>query len=132
MKQINLMFVEFTMDLGYYMPNATSYDDLGLFWIDLDDNQTLSIGVLDHDIINMTQEEDFNFEIEFEKYLSNEIKFSMSEKVIMFLEWVLLEPLANGMIFGLVQYEMFGADPMKRRLIDQVSVILKNVKPKKT
>ena len=83
-------------------------------------------------IINMTQEEDFNFEIEFEKYLSNEIKFSMSEKVIMFLEWVLLEPLANGMIFGLVQYEMFGADPMKRRLIDQVSVILKNVKPKKT
>ena len=88
---------------------------IGQFWLDLDVNQTLSIAINDYEIIEMEEEY-----LDVVNFLSNEINFTLGEKILMAFEWILLETLANGLIFGMVQYERLGADPMKRRLTDQV------------
>ena len=103
------------------IPNSTSFNDFEPFWLDLDANQTLSLAINNHELVRIEEEENSNFETEVEKYLFNEISFSWGEKVLMAFEWLFLEVLGNGLIFGMVQYERLGADPMKRRLTDQVS-----------
>ena len=90
---------------------------IGQFWLDLDVNQTLSIAINDYEILEM-EEEYCNETVG--NFLSDEINFTWGEKILMAFEWILLETLANGLIFGMVQYERLGADPMKRRLTDQV------------
>ena len=90
---------------------------IGQFWLDLDVNHTLSIAIDDYTIIEM-EDEYYNETVE--NFLSDEINFTWGEKILMAFEWILLETLANGLIFGMVQYERLGADPMKRRLTDQV------------
>ena len=90
---------------------------IGQFWLDLDVNQTLSIAINDYEILEMEEEYLDDKVVNFQ---SNEINFTWGEKILMAFEWILLESLANGLIFGIVQYERLGADPMKRRLTDQV------------
>ena len=102
------------------IPNSTSFTGFEPFWLDLDANQTLSLAINDYDLVRI-EEENLDFGIEVRKYLVNEIHFSWGEKILMVFEWLILELLGNGLIFGLVQYERLGADPMKRRLTDQVS-----------
>ena len=103
------------------IPNSTSFNDFESFWLDLDVNQTLSIAINNHELVRIEEEENSTLETEVGKYLFNEINFSWGEKVLMAFEWLFLEVLGNRLIFGWVQYERFGADPMKRRLTDQVS-----------
>ena len=57
-------------------------------------------------------------------FLLDEINFTWGKKILMAFEWTLLEILGNGLIFGMIQFERLGADPMKRRLTDQVSKYL--------
>ena len=50
-----------------------------------------------------------------------EIKeFSIAEKVIAVIVWILMEFISNPLLFGIVQFERLGGDPLKRRITDQV------------
>ena len=52
------------------------------------------------------------------------------EKVVTIFLWVIIEVIGNGLLFGLIQYERIGGDPLKRRMIDQVNCprfLLENV-----
>ena len=50
----------------------------------------------------------------------DEDEASTAEKVILAVIWILHEIAGNGMIFGLIQFDRLGGDPLKRRIIDQV------------
>ena len=45
---------------------------------------------------------------------------STAEKVMLGIIWILLETVGNGLIFGLIQFDRLGGDPLKRRITDQV------------
>ena len=47
-------------------------------------------------------------------------KSSNIEKVICVLVWLIIQILGNFLILGIIQYERFGGDPLKRRITDQV------------
>ena len=47
-------------------------------------------------------------------------KSSSIEKVICILVWLIIQTLGNFLIVGIIQYERFGGDPLKRRITDQV------------
>ena len=49
-------------------------------------------------------------------------KSSNIEKVICILVWLIIQTLGNFLILGIIQYERFGGDPLKRRITDQVYV----------
>lgn len=46
------------------------------------------------------------------------------EKVIVSIVWGFLEIPVNAGLFGLVQFDRLGGDPLKRRVTDQVGTIL--------
>ena len=46
------------------------------------------------------------------------------EKVIVSIVWGFLEIPVNAGLFGLVQFDRLGGDPLKRRITDQVGTIL--------
>ena len=52
---------------------------------------------------------------------------SSIEKVICILVWLIIQTLGNFLIVGIIQYERFGGDPLKRRITDQV-IYGKNMK----
>ena len=41
-------------------------------------------------------------------------------KILASTIWIILEFPCNAMLFGLVQFERIGGDPLKRRITDQV------------
>ena len=43
------------------------------------------------------------------------------EKIVIVVLWILVEVFGNGLLFGLIQFDRFGGDPLKRRIVDQVS-----------
>ena len=45
---------------------------------------------------------------------------SLLEKSIIILFWFLTEVFGSVLLFGLVQFERLGGDPLKRRIVDQV------------
>ena len=47
-------------------------------------------------------------------------KSSNIEKVICIIVWLIIQTLGNFLIIGIIQYERFGGDPLKRRITDQV------------
>ena len=42
---------------------------------------------------------------------------------IILVIWFSVQFLGNGLLIGLIQFDRFGEDPLKRRIIDQVSFI---------
>ena len=56
-----------------------------------------------------------NFELEDSALQSN-----LLEKILILVIWVLLAIIGNGLIIGIIQFDRFGGDPLKRRIIDQV------------
>ena len=57
---------------------------------------------------------------------TNETKFevlnclNVEEIIIVVLIWFVIQVFGNGMLIGLIQYDRFGNDPLKRRINDQV------------
>ena len=49
-------------------------------------------------------------------------------KILATTIWIILEFPCNAMLFGLVQFERIGGDPLKRRITDQVQVFVKRKK----
>ena len=48
---------------------------------------------------------------------------SIPEKLTMAFLWIVIELFGNGLLFGLIQFDRLGGDPLKRRIIDQVIYI---------
>ena len=63
----------------------------------------------------------------FSKMNPTEIEFNqetekiLAEKIVIGFIWILVETLGNSMLFGMVQFDRLGGDPLKRRIVDQVS-----------
>ena len=51
---------------------------------------------------------------------SIEVGYPITDKVISGVTWGLMQFPCNAMIFGLVQFDRLGGDPLKRRVTDQV------------
>ena len=66
--------------------------------------------------------QEIGFEVEEDENLTLETKLFLVGSCL------LTEIFGCGLLIGLVQFERFGGDPVKRRLTDQVSVILYCIK----
>ena len=47
---------------------------------------------------------------------------SIPEKLTMAFLWIVIELFGNGLLFGLIQFDWYGGDPLKRRITDQVNL----------
>ena len=50
------------------------------------------------------------------------IEFSNSEKIMFLMEWFIIQVFGNALLLGLIEFDRFGGDPLKRRIIDQVRI----------
>ena len=50
-----------------------------------------------------------------------ELELNFWESILILMLWILIQFLGNGLLLGLIQYNRFGEDPLKRRISDQVS-----------
>ena len=50
------------------------------------------------------------------------ISLTNIEKIVIGVLWFLIEVIGGLLLLGLIQYERFGGDPLKRRIIDQVLI----------
>ena len=75
-------------------------------------------------IINMTTLDEGGFVEELQRHEKKDFNFSTNEKLIFGIEWALYQTIGNGLLFGLIQFDRLGGDPLKRRITDQVSSIL--------
>ena len=66
-----------------------------------------------HNEISIGEDQRKNFEIDGDL---NEIEIG-----IILVIWFSVQFFGNGLLIGLIQFERFGGDPLKRRIIDQVS-----------
>ena len=66
----------------------------------------------------LQEDEDLNSTIE--EFQGNAISFSLGEKMFMLIEWIPIITLGTVLNLLAIQFERFGGDPLKRRLIDQV------------
>ena len=48
----------------------------------------------------------------------------LADRVIAGVLWILCEFPGNALLFGMVQFDRFGGDPLKRRITDQVTFLL--------
>ena len=55
------------------------------------------------------------------------IRFEGSEKIIFGIQWLLFQIIGNGLLIGLIQFDRFGGNPLKRRITDQVSRFFCNI-----
>ena len=86
-------------------------------------DRTFGICDLSEVNINMTTlDEDFTEELH--RHEQKHFDFSSNEKLIFGVELVIYQTIGNGLLFGLIQFDRLGGDPLKRRITDQVSWIL--------
>ena len=57
------------------------------------------------------------------EFVSEDLSLTIYQKVIVVIVWFSVMILGNSMLYGLIQFEKYGGDPLKRRIIDQVSKI---------
>ena len=59
------------------------------------------------------------------KFDASRINLNLVESMAIIGMWILLQTFGNGMLIGMILYEREGnGDPLKRRIIDQVMIIL--------
>ena len=54
------------------------------------------------------------------KFSIDDLSFNTFEKIVIVLLWLVIQILGNTMLLGLIHFDWFGGDPLKRRLQDQV------------
>ena len=57
---------------------------------------------------------------------ARDLEMTTIETLILLILWILVQVIGNALLFGLIIYERQGNDPLKRRIIDQVSLSLLN------
>ena len=55
------------------------------------------------------------------KFLSEDLELSNFEKVVIGVFWIMIVVIGNGFLIGIIQFDRFGGDPLKRRIVDKVS-----------
>ena len=53
-----------------------------------------------------------------------QVDLNILECIGIVIIWILIQFLGNGLLLGLIQYDRLGGDPLKRRICDQVSIII--------
>ena len=53
-----------------------------------------------------------------------QVDLNIKERIGILMIWILIQFLGNGLLLGLIQYDRLGGDPLKRRISDQVSIII--------
>ena len=54
------------------------------------------------------------------EFIVEENELGVAEKVLILLIWLLIETIGNGMHFGIIHFDIWAGDPLKRRISDQV------------
>ena len=55
---------------------------------------------------------------------NSEVNFETHEKIIFGIEWLTIQFVGNILLLGMIQFDLNGSDPMKRRITDQVNVVI--------
>ena len=55
------------------------------------------------------------------KFLSEDLELSYFEKVVIGVFWIMIVIIGSGFLIGIIQFDRFGGDPLKRRIVDKVS-----------
>ena len=50
------------------------------------------------------------------------ISLTNLENIVIGVLWFLIEVIGNLLLLGLIEFDRFGGDPLKRRIIDQVCI----------
>ena len=53
-------------------------------------------------------------------------EIQMVDKIIAGIFWILYTIPGNALMFGIVQFDRLGGDPLKRRITDQVTIQMKS------
>lgn len=53
-------------------------------------------------------------------FMVNELELGVAEKITISFIWFLIETVGNGMLFGIIHFDICASDPLKRRISDQV------------
>ena len=62
-----------------------------------------------------------NSSINSSSFTMEDTNLTQNEKLVMVFLWVVIGVIGNGLLFGLIQFDRHGGDPLKRRTIDQVN-----------
>ena len=54
------------------------------------------------------------------KFFSEDLELSNFEKVIVGVFWIMIVVIGSGFLIGIIQFDQFGGDPLKRRIVDKV------------
>ena len=54
------------------------------------------------------------------QFTVEEVELGITGKAIIVLLWLLTETIGNGLLIGLIRFDIFAGDPLKRRISDQV------------
>ena len=61
------------------------------------------------------------------EFTTSEFEATTALKATIVSFWFLTETFGNGLLFGLIHFDIFAGDPLKRRVTDQVSFSKKYV-----
>ena len=53
--------------------------------------------------------------------MSEDLELSNFEKVIIGVFWIMIVVIGSGFLIGIIEFDRFGGDPLKRRIVDKVS-----------
>ena len=67
-------------------------------------------------VLNLSNNSELNTE-----FISEDLKLSNFEKIVIGVFWILIVIIGSGLLIGIVQFDRFGGDPLKRRIVDKVS-----------
>ena len=55
------------------------------------------------------------------KFFNEDLELNICEKIVIGMFWILIVVFGNGFLIGIIQFDRFGGDPLKRRIVDQVN-----------
>ena len=58
------------------------------------------------------------------KFWYEDFEVNIGEKIVIGVFWILIVVFGNGFLIGIIQFDRFGGDPLKRRIVDQVNCLL--------
>ena len=55
------------------------------------------------------------------EFLNEDLELNICEKIVIGVFWILIVVFGNGFLIGIIQFDRFEGDPLKRRIVDQVN-----------
>ena len=55
------------------------------------------------------------------EFLNEDLELNICEKIVIGMFWILIVVFGNGFLIGIIQFDRFGGDPLKRRIVDQMN-----------